>query len=270
MSFGHDSRRSQRASLRGARGSTRLVPISARSPTNRALAAQSALDASCLPRRRRRLRAVDRLRARPHRLGMEARFLAAGRGGSCAARVAALLAACVIEFARADWGARQCFDRRACLLGLYPWTCVIGSSLRRASTIADASCRNRAGERGVSYRFDGSPLILLHGARCMHRSHAATRSPSPSFSRPPHSRRPRTSPANGPSCPTHRRKALAAAWALRRSIRAGRDDADHRAHHPDGRGDERLQARRLESKNTLNFQGNAIDQVSKVKWDGGT
>ena len=25
-----------------------------------------------------------------------------------------------------------------------------------------------------------------------------------------------------------------------------------------------------ESKNTLNFQGNAIDQVSKVKWDGGT
>ncbi len=25
-----------------------------------------------------------------------------------------------------------------------------------------------------------------------------------------------------------------------------------------------------ESKNTLNFQGNAIDQLSKVKWDGGT
>ena len=25
-----------------------------------------------------------------------------------------------------------------------------------------------------------------------------------------------------------------------------------------------------ESKNTLNFQGNAIDQVSKTKWDGGT
>jgi hypothetical protein len=25
-----------------------------------------------------------------------------------------------------------------------------------------------------------------------------------------------------------------------------------------------------ESKNTLNFQGNAIDQISKVKWDGGT
>jgi len=25
-----------------------------------------------------------------------------------------------------------------------------------------------------------------------------------------------------------------------------------------------------ESKNTLNFQGNAIDQISKAKWDGGT
>ena len=25
-----------------------------------------------------------------------------------------------------------------------------------------------------------------------------------------------------------------------------------------------------ESKNTLNFQGNVIDQLSKAKWDGGT
>ena len=34
-------------------------------------------------------------------------------------------------------------------------------------------------------------------------------------------------------------------------------------------GDEHLQAGRSESKNTLNIRGNAIDQLSKVKWDGG-
>ena len=28
--------------------------------------------------------------------------------------------------------------------------------------------------------------------------------------------------------------------------------------------------RRMEKKNTLNFQGNAIEQLSKTKWDGGT